>query len=44
MPLLDSIVVDIERLIAALAPAQVVALAPTEIQDLAYDTRAAGPD
>ena len=34
---------DIERLIAALAPAQVVALAPTEIQDLAYDTRAAGP-
>ena len=32
---------DIERLIAALAPAQVVALAPTEIRDLAYDARAA---
>jgi UDP-N-acetylmuramoyl-L-alanyl-D-glutamate--2,6-diaminopimelate ligase len=43
MPLLDSIVVDIERLIAALAPAQVVALAPTEIRDLAYDARDAGP-
>jgi UDP-N-acetylmuramoyl-L-alanyl-D-glutamate--2,6-diaminopimelate ligase len=43
MPLLDSIVVDIERLIAALSPAQVVALAPTEILDLAYDARAAGP-
>jgi UDP-N-acetylmuramoyl-L-alanyl-D-glutamate--2,6-diaminopimelate ligase len=35
--------VDIERLIAALAPAQVVALAPTEITDLAYDARAVGP-
>jgi UDP-N-acetylmuramoyl-L-alanyl-D-glutamate--2,6-diaminopimelate ligase len=35
--------VDIERLIAALAPAQVVALAPTEIRDLAYDARAAAP-
>jgi UDP-N-acetylmuramoyl-L-alanyl-D-glutamate--2,6-diaminopimelate ligase len=43
MPLLDSIVVDIERLIAALSPAQVVALAPTEILDLAYDARAAAP-
>ncbi len=43
MPLLDSIVVDIERLIAALSPAQVVALASTEIRDLAYDARAAGP-
>ena len=43
MPLLDSTVVDIERLIAALAPAQVVALAPTEIRDLAYDARGAGP-
>jgi UDP-N-acetylmuramoyl-L-alanyl-D-glutamate--2,6-diaminopimelate ligase len=41
--LLDSAVVDIERLIAALAPAQVVALAPTEIRDLAYDARAASP-
>jgi UDP-N-acetylmuramoyl-L-alanyl-D-glutamate--2,6-diaminopimelate ligase len=35
--------VDIERLIAALAPAQVVALAPTEIRDLAYDARSAAP-
>jgi UDP-N-acetylmuramoyl-L-alanyl-D-glutamate--2,6-diaminopimelate ligase len=35
--------VDIERLIAALAPAQVVALAPTEIRDLAYDAGAATP-
>jgi UDP-N-acetylmuramoyl-L-alanyl-D-glutamate--2,6-diaminopimelate ligase len=43
MPLLDSTVVDIERLIAALAPAQVVALAPTEVRDLAYDARDAGP-
>jgi UDP-N-acetylmuramoyl-L-alanyl-D-glutamate--2,6-diaminopimelate ligase len=43
MPLLDSIVVDIERLIAALSPAQVVALAPTEILDLACDAHDAGP-
>jgi UDP-N-acetylmuramoyl-L-alanyl-D-glutamate--2,6-diaminopimelate ligase len=35
--------VDIERLIAALAPAQVIALAPTEITDLVYDARDAGP-
>jgi UDP-N-acetylmuramoyl-L-alanyl-D-glutamate--2,6-diaminopimelate ligase len=35
--------VDIERLIAALAPAQVVALAPTEIRDLAYNAHAATP-
>jgi UDP-N-acetylmuramoyl-L-alanyl-D-glutamate--2,6-diaminopimelate ligase len=35
--------VDIERLIAALAPAQVVALAPTEITDLAYDAQATRP-
>ena len=34
---------DIERLIAALTPAQVLALAPTEITDLAYDARAAAP-
>ncbi len=34
---------DIERLIAALAPAQVVALAPTEIRDLAYNAHAATP-
>jgi UDP-N-acetylmuramoyl-L-alanyl-D-glutamate--2,6-diaminopimelate ligase len=43
MPLLDSTVVHIERLIAALAPAQVVALAPTEVRDLVYDARDAGP-
>jgi UDP-N-acetylmuramoyl-L-alanyl-D-glutamate--2,6-diaminopimelate ligase len=35
--------VDLERLIAALAPAQVVGRAPTEVRDLAYDARAAGP-
>jgi UDP-N-acetylmuramoyl-L-alanyl-D-glutamate--2,6-diaminopimelate ligase len=35
--------VDLERLIAALAPAQAVALAPTQISDLAYDARAARP-
>jgi UDP-N-acetylmuramoyl-L-alanyl-D-glutamate--2,6-diaminopimelate ligase len=35
--------VHIERLIAALAPAQVVALAPTEVRDLVYDARDAGP-
>src|SRR5436190_13961847 len=43
MPLLHSIVVDLERLIAALAPATVVALAPTEIRDLAYNARDVGP-
>jgi UDP-N-acetylmuramoyl-L-alanyl-D-glutamate--2,6-diaminopimelate ligase len=41
--LLHSAVVDLERLIAALAPAQAVALAPTQISDLAYDARAARP-
>jgi UDP-N-acetylmuramoyl-L-alanyl-D-glutamate--2,6-diaminopimelate ligase len=41
--LLDSAVVDLQRLIAALAPAEVVGHAPTEVADLAYDARAAGP-
>ena len=43
MPLLDSAVVDLERLIAALAPAEVIGRASTEVRDLAYDARAAGP-
>ncbi len=34
---------DIELLIAALAPVEVVGRAPVEIEDLAYDARAAGP-
>ena len=34
---------DLERLIAALAPEHVVQRAPVEIRDLAYDARAAGP-
>src|SRR6266498_266008 len=34
---------DIERVIAALAPADVLRRAPVEIGDLAYDTRAVGP-
>jgi UDP-N-acetylmuramoyl-L-alanyl-D-glutamate--2,6-diaminopimelate ligase len=37
--LLDSPVVDLERLIAALAPTAVVGRAPTEVRDLAYDAR-----
>ena len=41
--LLDSLVVDLERLIAVLAPAEVVGAAPTDIRDLAYDARAATP-
>ncbi len=41
--LLHSPVVDLERLIAALAPAEVVGRAPTDVHDLAYDARAAGP-
>ena len=41
--LLDSLVVDLERLIAVLRPAEVVGGAPTEIRDLAYDTRAVEP-
>ncbi|HKP18800.1 MAG TPA: UDP-N-acetylmuramoyl-L-alanyl-D-glutamate--2,6-diaminopimelate ligase [Gaiellaceae bacterium] len=32
---------DLERLIAALAPAEVVGRAPAEVRDLAYDARAA---
>jgi UDP-N-acetylmuramoyl-L-alanyl-D-glutamate--2,6-diaminopimelate ligase len=40
-PLLDSLVVDLERLIAVLAPAEVVGRADTTIHDLAYDARAA---
>jgi UDP-N-acetylmuramoyl-L-alanyl-D-glutamate--2,6-diaminopimelate ligase len=39
--LLDSPVVDLERLIAALAPTRVVGRAPAEVRDLAYDGRAA---
>jgi UDP-N-acetylmuramoyl-L-alanyl-D-glutamate--2,6-diaminopimelate ligase len=39
--LLDSLVVDLERLIAVLAPAEVVGRADTAIHDLAYDARAA---
>ena len=42
-PRLDSLVVDLERLIAVLAPAEVVGQADTAIHDLAYDARAAGP-
>jgi UDP-N-acetylmuramoyl-L-alanyl-D-glutamate--2,6-diaminopimelate ligase len=42
-PLLDSLVVDLERLIAVLAPAEVVGRAEAAIHDLAYDARAAGP-
>ena len=34
---------DIERVIAALAPADVLRRAPVEIGDLAYDARAVGP-
>ena len=41
--LLDSLVVDLERLIAVLAPAEVVGPADTVIDDLAYDARAARP-
>src|SRR5436189_3319050 len=33
----------LERVIAALAPADVLRLAPVEIGDLAYDARAVGP-
>ena len=34
---------EIDQLIAALAPSDVLGRAPVEIVDLAYDTRAAGP-
>ena len=43
MTLLDSLVVDLERLIAALSPAEVVGGTPTGIRDLAYDARAVAP-
>ena len=43
MTLLDSLVVDLERLIVALAPTEVVGGAPTGIRDLAYDARAVTP-
>jgi UDP-N-acetylmuramoyl-L-alanyl-D-glutamate--2,6-diaminopimelate ligase len=43
MAVLDSLVVDLERLIAVLAPAEVVGPAETTVQDLTYDARAAGP-
>jgi UDP-N-acetylmuramoyl-L-alanyl-D-glutamate--2,6-diaminopimelate ligase len=42
-PLLDSLVVDLERLIAVLAPAEVVGQAETAVHDLAYDARAVRP-
>jgi UDP-N-acetylmuramoyl-L-alanyl-D-glutamate--2,6-diaminopimelate ligase len=42
-PLLDSPVVDLERLIAVLAPAEVAGRAATEVRDLAYDARDATP-
>jgi UDP-N-acetylmuramoyl-L-alanyl-D-glutamate--2,6-diaminopimelate ligase len=42
-PLLDSLVVDLERLIAVLAPAEVVGQAETTVRDLAYDARAVRP-
>jgi UDP-N-acetylmuramoyl-L-alanyl-D-glutamate--2,6-diaminopimelate ligase len=41
--LLDSLVVDLERLIAVLAPAEVVGQAKAMVHDLAYDARAARP-
>ncbi len=34
---------DLERVIAALAPTDVVGRAPADVRDLAYDARAAGP-
>ena len=40
MSLLDSPAVDLERLIATLAPEDVLHPAPAEIVELAYDTRA----
>jgi UDP-N-acetylmuramoyl-L-alanyl-D-glutamate--2,6-diaminopimelate ligase len=41
--LLDSLVVDLERLIAVLAPAEVVGQADAVVHDLAYDARNARP-
>ena len=43
VPLLDSLVVDLERLIAVLSPAEVVGPADRVIDDLAYDAGAALP-
>jgi UDP-N-acetylmuramoyl-L-alanyl-D-glutamate--2,6-diaminopimelate ligase len=40
--LLDSPVVDLERLIAALAPTEIVGRVSAEVSDLAYDARTAG--
>ena len=42
-PLLDSLVVDLERLIAVLAPAEVVGPADAVVHELAYDARAVRP-
>ena len=41
--MLDSLVVDLERLIAVLAPAEVAGQVETTVHDLAYDARAAQP-
>ncbi len=43
MALLDSAVVDLERLISALAPTEVIGRAPAEILELAYDPRQVRP-
>jgi UDP-N-acetylmuramoyl-L-alanyl-D-glutamate--2,6-diaminopimelate ligase len=43
MPLVDSPGVDLARLIAALAPADVVDPADVDIRELAYDSRYVGP-
>ncbi len=43
MPLLDSPAVDLERLIATVAPSEVLHPAPAEIDNLAYDTRDVTP-
>ena len=43
VPLVDSPGVDLERVIAALAPATVVNPAPFETRELAYDSRAVIP-
>ena len=43
VPLVDSPGVDLERVIAALAPATVANPAPVEVRELAYDSRAVIP-
>ncbi len=43
MPLVDSPGVDLERVIAVLAPATVANTAAVEIRELAYDSRAVVP-